>query len=122
MYRNYSYSSSINRFYDANEGFYKGNIDKETYQQYKNYKPKEIVVKDKKDALLLFIQKCDFAINDLNLYLDIYDNEEVLKLRNFYIGERKKAIEDYEKEYGQLCNYDASKKYVWNIQPFPWEN
>ena len=28
---------------------------------------------------------------------------------------------EYEKEYGPLCNYNESKKYVWNIQSFPWE-
>lgn len=121
MYRNEQYSSSIKQFYDANEGFYKGNLDRDNYQQYRNYKPEEINAKNKKNALLLFIQKCDFAINDLNLYLDIYENDEALKLKNFYVAELKKAIHEYEKEYGPLCNYNESKKYVWNIQSFPWE-
>ena len=33
-------NSSIDQFYDANEGFTKGNLFKKVYKPYKNYKPK----------------------------------------------------------------------------------
>ena len=74
MYMNNN--ASINQFYDANEGFKKGNMSKLIYKPYKNYKEKEVVSKNDKEALLLFIQKCDLAIQDLTLYLDIKENDD----------------------------------------------
>ena len=43
-------SSNVNRFYDANEGFIKGNMQKEIYDQYKNYVPVEPKVKSEKEV------------------------------------------------------------------------
>ena len=40
MYMNNN--ASINQFYDANEGFKKGNMSKLIYKPYKNYKEKTL--------------------------------------------------------------------------------
>ena len=112
----------INQFYDANEGFFKGNLFKEIYKPYKKYKPKEFTPSNKKEALLLFIQKCDLAIQDLNLYLDIKENDQdTIKLLNFYKEEYKKACEQYLKEYGPLLHCQTTTTFKWNDNPFPWE-
>ena len=54
---NKQYISLNEQFYDANEGFKKGNLSKKIYKPYKHYKEKEVIVKNDKEALLLFILK-----------------------------------------------------------------
>ena len=121
MYMNTN-NASINQFYDANEGFKKGNMSKLIYKPYKNYKEKEVVSKNDKEALLLFIQKCDLAIQDLTLYLDIKENdEEVLKMLNFYKKEFNEAREKYLKMYGPVYICQQTEPFKWNDEPFPWE-
>lgn len=120
MYMNNN--ASINQFYDANEGFKKGNMSKLIYKPYKNYKEKEVVTHNDKEALLLFIQKCDLAIQDLTLYLDIKENdEEVLKMLNFYKKEFNEAREKYLKMYGPVYICQVTEPFKWNDEPFPWE-
>ena len=115
-------NSSIDQFYDANEGFTKGNLFKKVYKPYKNYKPKEVNTSSPKEALLLFIQKCDLAIQDLTLYMDIKEkDEDVLKLLNFYKEELSKAREKYLKEYGPILPCQITYSFKWNDSPFPWE-
>ena len=117
-----NYTSSISQFYDANEGFIKGNLSKKSYKQYKNYKPKEIIVSNEREALLLFIQKCDLAIQDLTLYLDIKENDEpVLKMLNFYKEEYNKAKTTYLEKYGPVTICQVTNPFKWNDNPFPWE-
>ena len=43
--------TSIDQFYDANEGFKKGNLSKLSYKPYKDYKEKEVVSRNDKEAL-----------------------------------------------------------------------
>ena len=62
-------NSKNNLFFNANEAFIKGNINKDSYDQYKNYLPVEPSVTNEQEATLLFIQKSDFATHDLSLYL-----------------------------------------------------
>lgn len=119
---NNNYTSSISMFYDANEGFYKGNLSKSSYKQYKNYKPKEIIVKNEQEALMLFILKCDLAIQDLTLYLDINDKDpSILKMLNFYKEEYVKARNNYLLKYGPVMICQQTDTFKWNDSPFPWE-
>ena len=117
-----NYTTSLEKFYDANEGFVKGNLSKCIYKQYKNYKPKEIKTNNEKDALLLFILKCDLAVQDLNLYLDIHEKDnELIKMLNFYKKELSKAKETYLNKYGPLLPCQITSTFTWNDNPFPWE-
>lgn len=116
------YTSSIDQFYDANEGFTKGTLCKKVYKPYKNFRPKEVIPTNEKEALLLFILKCDLAIQDLTLYLDIVENDEkVLKMLNFYKEEFNKARQKYLEKYGPLTNCQQTNSFKWNDEPFPWE-
>lgn len=117
-----NYTTSLEKFYDANEGFVKGNLSKCIYKQYKNYKPKEIKTNNEKDALLLFILKCDLAVQDLNLYLDIHEKDnELIKMLNFYKKELSNAKETYLNKYGPLLPCQITPTFTWNDNPFPWE-
>ena len=117
-----NHTSSINKFYDANEGFKKGNLSKCIYKPYKHYKEKEVVTSNEKESLLLFIQKCDLAINDLTLYLDLKEYDpEVLKMLNFYKNEFNKARAKYLEKYGPVYSCQETSTFKWNDDPFPWE-
>lgn len=119
---NKNYPSSIDLFYDANEGFMKGSLSKRIYTPYKNYKEKPVVVKNEKEAALLFIQKCDFAINDLSLYLDLFDEDQkIVDMLNFYKKEYDTAKKNYLEKYGPLTQCQITNTYKWNEEPFPWE-
>ena len=119
---NKTYSNSINQFFDANEGLKKGNLSKLSYKPYKNYKEKEVIVSNEKEALLLFIMKCDLAINDLTLYLDLKENDkEAIKLLNFYKEEFNKARQQYLNKYGPVYVCQKTESFMWNDEPFPWE-
>ena len=116
------YNPSINQFYDANEGFTKGNLSKTIYKPYKDYKPRDVVASNEKDSLLLFILKCELAIQDLTLYLDIKESDdEILKMLNFYKKELKEAKEKYLQLYWPLSPCQITTSFLWNDCPFPWE-
>ncbi len=112
-----------NNLYSPTEGFNNGNMFQNLYVPYKNYKYK-VVVKGKREELLLKIQELSFAAKDLNLYLDIYPNDtKMVELYKSYINELKKYKEIYNKEYSPLCVSDVSKDYFdWISSPWPWGN
>ncbi len=117
-------SSNVNRFYDANEGFIKGNMQKDIYDQYKNYVPVEPKVKSEKEALLLFIQKSGFAAHDMNLYLDTHpDCKTATELLNYYNKQYEDAIKRYQEKYGPLnVNHTTfTTPFAWSTTSWPWE-
>ena len=106
-------------------GFNKGNMFKDEYDSYKNYKVKEIEATSEKEKHLLEIMALSFAINDLNLYLDLHP-EDTTMLEKF-----KKLVEtscekemEYVKCYGPLEVVDStsSQKFNWINNHWPWEN
>ncbi len=116
-------SSSKEMFYDANEGFIKGNIQKNIYDMYKDYIPVEPKVKNEKEALLLFIQKSGFATHDLDLYLDTHpESKDALELRNYYLKQYHDALQRYQEKYGPLTlGFENMKTFSWVQFPWPWE-
>ena len=56
------------------EGYIKGNLFKNLYQEYKNYRPSRLNVNSEKMEMLVNIGQMGFASHELNLYLDIYPN------------------------------------------------
>lgn len=106
----------------AKEGFLKGNMFKNEYEPYKNYKYANLVPKTEKEARLFNVMQYSFAINDLNLYLDLHpDDQKVFQLFKRYIEEERKAKEEYERNYGPLVlNANNIARYEW-ISEWPWE-
>ena len=67
------YMSSISRvdsFYSPSEGFAKGNIQANIYKPYKLENPTLPPVYNEKQRMLMEVQKNEFAMWDLNLYLN----------------------------------------------------
>lgn len=117
--RNYNSST----LYNNDEGFIKGNMFKNLYEPYKHYEVKKILPKTEKDLILYNIYKLSFAINDLNLYLDLNPNDtKMYETFKKYIEEYKMNVKKYEQLYGPLtiCE-DTYNKYSWLNTKMPWE-
>ena len=121
---NYDYDRvNKDKFTSENEGFLKGNIEKETYKPYKNYIPGNINVNNEKDRLLLDIQMYGFYLKDLGLYLDTHPTDErALKLFNETRDKYYKRVMDFERMYYPLCAFhsDKSNTYEWLDGKFPF--
>ena len=80
----YNNNQSINsNLYGPYEGFIKGNLFNNLYDPYKNYTPTRLVPKSEQEEALLNIDQVQFAMHELNLYLDNYPNDiGVLLTRN----------------------------------------
>lgn len=111
------------KFVNAKEGFLRGNMFKNEYEPYKNYTYINLVPKNERLAKLYNIMQYSFAINDLNLYLDLNPNDvEAFKLFKSFIEEEKKAKNEYTNTYGplELCE-DLGQSYDW-LNKWPWES
>ena len=109
--------------FTVNEGFNAGNMFRNEYDAYKNYKYGKLVARNEKDKILLCIYEYDSALNDLNLYLDIHpDNMEMYKLFKKINKERKYYVDLYEERYGplELTTTDYAN-YEWLNGPWPFE-
>ena len=115
-------NSNMNDILPAKEGFLKGNMFKNEYEPYKNYKYANLVPLTEKEARLFNVMQYSFAINDLNLYLDLHpDDQKTFHLFKKYIEEEKKAKDEYEKNYGPIVlNDTTSARYEW-VSEWPWE-
>lgn len=107
------------------QGFIRGNLFGNLYNTYKNYKPAEVNPTNEKEALLEQWQQYNFALTDLNLYLDVYpNNKEALTLYNKYLEIIKQITDKYEKTYGPInldSTYVGDNTWKWINGPWPWE-
>lgn len=109
--------------YSPKEGLNKGNMFKNLYSKYKNH-VYNLSVNGERDKALYNIQMHNFAMKDLNLYLDTHPNDT--EILNEYQKLRKSLNEiknDYEKKYGPLCSSDVTSttKWTWISNPWPWD-
>ncbi|MBP3705702.1 MAG: spore coat protein CotJB [Clostridia bacterium] len=79
-----------------------------------------------KQKLFKKILELDFALHELNLFLDTHpDNEKALRLLGDYRSMRKSAVEEYENRFGRLiimpCDAPTTKPWQWINGPWPWE-
>lgn len=105
------------------DGLILGNMYYDEYDQYKDYKPKEIKTNNERDRMLLKIRELSFAVNDLNLSLDLNpNNKELYALFKKYVKELNDLCEKYSMEYEtlELCK-DFKNNYSWYKSPWPWE-
>ena len=109
--------------YSVYEGFIRGNMFKNLYDSYRGLEPLTPKIKTEREKMLFDVSKYDFAINDLNLYLDLHpeDNEMFLKFKE-YVQAYLKHKKEYEEKYGPLClTEDLGSRYLWNKNPWPWD-
>ena len=106
------------------EGYIKGNLFKNLYQEYKNYRPSRLNVNSEKMEMLVNIGQMGFASHELNLYLDNYpNNRKALELFNKYSNMTNKLIKEYENKYGPLTvgGIKEDVSFNWENEKWPWE-
>lgn len=80
----------------------------------------------KQEAMLKKIQEIQFVAIELNLYLDTHPHdEEALAEYNETHMELHKLMEEYECEFGPLCNFGHAMGgedcWLWLKGPWPWQ-
>ena len=76
------------------------------------------------NTALVELMALDFAIKELNLYLDTHANDqEVVQLYWSYLKLAKEGREKYQKMYGPLLSTDLTPEdgYAWLNDPWPWD-
>lgn len=123
MIMNMTGISSKNNLVDEKLGLQRGNMFNNEYDQYKNYNPEELVTKTEKDELLLKLYQTNFAIIDINLYLDLHPNDNnMYETYKKYVNTFDKYKKMYEQNYGPLeITCVESQNYEWIKNPWPWD-
>ena len=112
--------------YDSYNGFIRGNMFKNIYDPYKSKEPFDVKPMNEQAKLLTKIDALGFAMTDLNLYLDVYpENQNMINLFNQYRGQKEILTKEYEARYGPLTIMSDSLNsypWAWNELPWPWDN
>ena len=119
-----SMENSNSSLYTPTEGYNKGNLFADLYEEYKNYKPVTLVAGNEQQKLFLELSKMAFAAHELNLYLDLNpDDETMLSLFNDYRTRVNNLMMEYEKKYGPLtiASDSLSSSFLWEKKDWPWE-
>lgn len=116
--------SRDNKILEPMEGFLRGNMFKDEYIPYKNLTYFKLNPTCEKEKLLTRVMALSFAINDLNLYLDLHpDKKDIFILFKKYVEERENLSREYERTYGPLeVTNSIGPKFEWIDSPWPWEN
>ena len=80
---------------------------------------------DNRTSLLRRIQAYDFAIVEMNLFLDTHPTDaQGIALFHMYQEKRNQLIAAYETQYGPYINTVNDVKgnnFTWISDPWPWE-
>lgn len=99
-----------------------GTLFKNLYQPYK--KTPKTIPETKEEKHLLKIQAYNIALMDLNLYLDVYPNDNTLTtLYKQYEDEKEKLVNAFENEFYPLTPSTSAQKGTWKWLDgmWPWE-
>ena len=115
-----------NQLFEPYEGFIRGNMFKDLYDQYKNFKPQNLNSGSERENMLNQWQQYNFVLTDIALYLDVNpNNRNMLNLYQKYLKIANEIKEQYEKKYGPVtCESEVilnSNSWDWNNSPWPWE-
>lgn len=82
------------------------------------------VTKMNRNQLMRFITEVSFALDDIELYLDLHPScPRALSSYENYQSMRSQAVKDYTSMYGPLNKYQVndSNYFTWVENPWPWE-
>lgn len=106
-------------------GYDRGNLFKDLYDQYKDYRPDTLEARTDQERLFLELARMSFAAHELNLYLDLNpDDMGMLKLFNDYRQKSNELRREYEEKYGPLGIGSVvleNSPFMWEKSPWPWE-
>lgn len=123
-YCNFDSNIRPDQLYDVYNGFIRGNMFPNLFNQYKLSRPYDIKPMNRQAELLTKVDAYSFAMHDVNLYLDTHPNDRnMLELFNQYSEDMKQSISEYENEFGPLLvSSKEESPWSWNNMPWPWEN
>jgi spore coat protein JB len=111
-----------NLLLNSKEGFLKGNMFKNEFVPYKDYKVGELKACSEQEAYLFKIMELSFAINDINLYLDLHpEDKEIYDKLKGYVKELCDIESEYTTKYGPLELTDTKSETDKWILHEPWE-
>ena len=113
-----------NTLFGTYEGYIKGNMFKNLYEQYKNYKPLNVSISNEKEEALFNLNQICFAMHELNLYLDVHPNDSsALNMFVNYENTYNNLLQEYQKKYGPINVNDVNGNtpFSWVGTNFPWE-
>ena len=123
--KRFDYSDKVanSKLYDAKEGFLRGNMFRDLYDPYKNMQYKPLKPATEREALLYKVMEMDFAVNDLNLYLDLYPEDmEMYEKFKMYTKECIRLKDEYARNFGPLTlEQTNANNYEWMKNPWPWD-
>lgn len=125
-YNNPTYSpKEENTLFNPYQGFIRGNLFPNLYNYYKNPKPYNITPANDQAEMLTNIGAYSFALDDLNLYLDLHpDDQNMIALYNQYVNQYQAYKNEYSRKYGNLdtTSINADKnEWTWVEEPWPWQ-
>ena len=107
------------------QGFTRGNMFDNLYDEYKNYRPQELNPANDKEYAKLLMQMYGFAAHDLGLYLDVNPNDRnVIRQRAEYIRMYNETLAQYENSFGPITQNSVmleSTPWAWDTKKWPWE-
>ena len=126
-YRNMQNNMNNSSLFTPIDGFEKGNMFANLYNQYKNYKPAKLKASNEREKIFLELVSICFAAHDLNLYLDLHpEDSSILTLFNDYRMKENELKRVYESKYGPLTvNSDSvinNDSFMWVNSVWPWED
>ncbi len=114
------------RFFDLKEGFESGNILKNEYLPYKNFRIPPVNPTTEKEAKLVEVMSLYDYMHDLNLILDVYPTDkEALGLFREMLEKYKTAHAEYVSKFGPLSVEDVRDDkgtFPYVLVPSPWIN
>lgn len=113
-----------NNLYNPKEGFEKGNLFPNIYEQYKNYRPINPNPRTDEERLMNEIQSICFAAHELNLYLDLHpEDNTMLMLFRDYEETARKLKNEYQNKFGPLTvnGVKSENLFTWQTDKWPWE-
>lgn len=109
---------------DSYDGFKRGNMFGNLYDQYRNYKANDLKASSEREDMLMQLQELKFALIELGLYLDLNDNDRsAINLFNEYQRKEKELCKMFENKYGPLTfdSMEYKNTWTWDNGPWPWE-
>lgn len=121
---NNSNMNNINNLFSPNEGYVKGNMFRNLYDPFMNYRPVDLKPRNEQERELFNLGQMHFAMHELNLYLDNYPNDRaMLNKFNEFRTSYEKMLNDYQSKYGPLevtSPYMTNTPFAWSSNNFPW--
>lgn len=121
--KNIQKNDKVSDLVNDKTGLLRGNMFESEYKPYKNYNPINIIANTEKDSLFLKLYETNFAIIDLNLYLDLHpEDNEMYEVYKKYVNNFEKLKKMYEEKYGPLeITCVDTNTYEWTKNPWPWD-